>query len=75
MAVAPWPRGGCPRHISSVLPACVLCQFLGITKGLVMCMIEGLSISGGMQGSPQCGRAGLWGRESSPEAALLCPRD
>lgn len=76
MAVALWPRGRCPRHVSSMLPACVLCQFLGTTKGLlVMCMTMGLCISGGVQGSPQCGGAWLWVRGSSPEAALLCPRD
>lgn len=63
-------------HVSSMLPACVLCQFLGTTKGLlVMCMTEGLCISGGVQVSPQWGRAWLWVRGSSPEAPLLCPRD
>lgn len=70
MAVALWLRGRCLGYVSSMLPACVLCQFLGTTKGLlVMCMTEGLCISGEVQGSPQWGRAGLWGRGSS--SALL----
>lgn len=75
MAVAPWPRGRCPGHVPSMLSACALCRSLGTTRGLVLCMTEALCISGGVQGLPQRGRAGLWGRGSSPEAALLCPRD
>lgn len=80
MAVALSPRGGCPGHVSSMLPACILCQFLGTTKELlVMCMTEGLCISDGVQGSPQWGTAGLWGRGKSsalPQrlTSVKCPQ-
>lgn len=70
MAVAPWPRGRCPRHVSSMLPACVLCQFLGTTEGLMMCVTEGLCISGGMH----WGRAGLWGRGQQSRGCSALPQ-
>lgn len=75
MAAAPWPRGGCPGPVPSMLLACVLSRSLGTTKGLVLCGAGGLRASGGVKGLPQGERAGLWGRGSSPGAALLCPRD
>lgn len=56
MAVAPRPRGGCPGHVPSMLPAGALAQLqVGTTKGLVMCPTEGLCVSGGEQGGEQSG--------------------
>lgn len=68
-AAMPWPRGGCPGSVPSVLP--VLGDFRGASA------VQGWGAAGIWRDGGVTPRGESWavGRRSSPEAALLCPRD
>lgn len=71
MAAVPWPRGGCPGPIPSVLPACALCWSLGATKGLWPCRAGMLWASRGVEGSLPRGES--WAGEDHAERSPPFP--